>query len=252
MTDFFKKSEPGPANAKKAIFSVTSQDWAGTYWTKHDAGVQNPAHQPKDMKSKIHTNMKTTSSITLIVCAAITLLASVNLATATMAKKAVDDFSDPKRNSIGIDRLFLDDTTAGGKTSTEYRVEDGVLFAKGDIQPPRGQPGWASAVLLLDPQGLPVDASQYEGIRLRVRIHKGTLSISANSTEITNYDYHAAVITRQTDGEFHEVRIPFSSMKRAWSEQTPLNTKTIASISLVSFELQKASFDFEVDEVSFY
>jgi hypothetical protein len=68
-----------------------------------------------------------------------------------------------------------------------------VLNAKAKIVPPRGQPGWASEVLLLDPQGLPVDASQYEGIRLRVRIHKGALSVSANSTEVTNYDYHAAV-----------------------------------------------------------
>ncbi len=36
------------------------------------------------------------------------------------------------------------------------------------LLPPRGQPGWASTVLLLDPQGLPRDASAYEGIRLLV------------------------------------------------------------------------------------
>jgi hypothetical protein len=41
-------------------------------------------------------------------------------------------------------------------------------------------------------------------------------------------------------------------MKRAWSEQTPLNTKTISGLSIVAFALQKADFDFEIDEVSFY
>ena len=131
-------------------------------------------------------------------------------------------------------------------------MDEGVLSAKGEIVPPRGQPGWASAVLLLDPQGLPQDASAFEGIRLLVRVNKGNLSVSANSSEITNFDFHAALVTRQSDDEFHEVKIPFSQMKRAWSEQTPLNTKTLTSLSLVAFGMQKGNFDFEIDEISFY
>lgn len=167
-------------------------------------------------------------------------------------EKAVDDFSDAQRNNIGIERLFIDDTTAGGQTTPTYEITDGILSAKGEISPPRGQPGWASAILLLDPQGTPMDASQYEGIRLLVRVNKGILSISANSSEITNYDYHASTIARHADGAFHEVKIPFSSMKRAWSAQTKLNPSTLASISLVAFGMQKGTFDYEVDEISFY
>ena len=127
-----------------------------------------------------------------------------------------------------------------------------MLSGKGQISPPRGQPGWASTVLLLDPQGLPQDASAYEGIRLLIRVNKGNVSISANSSEITNYDFHATPVARQSDGEFHVVEIPFAKMKRGWSEQTPLNTKTLTSLSLVAFDVQKGSFDFEIDEVSFY
>jgi hypothetical protein len=48
------------------------------------------------------------------------------------------------------------------------------------------------------------------------------------------------------------VKIPFTSMKRAWSEQTQLNTKTITSFSISAYGLQKSAFDFEVDEVSLY
>lgn len=164
----------------------------------------------------------------------------------------VDDFSDAQDNSLGIPRQFVNDTVAGGGTATVQSVSEGVLSVTGEIVPARGQPGWASSVLLLDPQGLPRDASTFEGIRLLVKVNKGNLSISANSTDVTNFDYHAAPVTTASDGKFHEVKIPFASMKRAWSEQTPLNTKTISSLSIVAFDVQKGSFDFEVDEVGFY
>jgi hypothetical protein len=183
---------------------------------------------------------------------AVCCVTGLNWAIAGTLEPTIDDFSDPDTTSLGIARLFVDDTSAGGQTSTKHSVDGGVLRATGEILPPRGQPGWASAVLLLDPQALPQDASAYEGVRLLVRVNRGNLSVSANSSEITNFDYHAATVTRQPGGEFHEVRIPFSQMKRAWSEQTPLNTRTLTSLSLVAFDIQKGVFDFEIDEISFY
>lgn len=176
----------------------------------------------------------------------------VSSAIANPIPSTLDDFNDEKQNSLKIDRMFLDDTTAGGKTSTSYTVSDGILSAKGDIAPPRGQPGWASAIFLLQAQGQGQDLSQYEGILIKIRVKKGNISISANSTEVVNFDYHTAQIARKGGDEFQEVKIPFASMKRAWSEQTKLNTKSIASLSLVAFDLQAGSFDFDVDEISFY
>jgi hypothetical protein len=180
------------------------------------------------------------------------LLASSSYSFGDTATRLVDDFSDPQNDSLGIPRQFVNDTAVGGSTSTVQSVSDGILSVKGEIAPPRGQPGWASSVLLLDPQGLPWDASAYEGVRLLVRINAGNLSVSANSTEVTNFDYHAAQVVVARDGEFHEVRIPFASMKRAWSEQTPLDASTINSLSIVAFGLQNGAYDFELDEVSFY
>ncbi len=164
----------------------------------------------------------------------------------------IDDFSDAKNNNLGIPRHFINDTIAGGGTTTKQEVSKGVLFAKGEITPPRGQPGWASIALPLDVKSLPQDASGFEGIRLLVKVNKGNISVSANSTEITNFDYHAAPVAVPADGKFHEVKIPFASMKRAWSEQTPLNTKTINVISISAYGMEKSSFDFALDEVSFY
>ena len=186
-------------------------------------------------------------TIAAVICAA-----TFNSAVAGAVDPTIDDFSDPKNNSLGIERQFVNDTVSGGQTRMEHGFEEGVFSAKGEIAPPRGQPGWASTVLLLETQGLPQDASAYEGIRLLVRVNKGNLSITANSSEITNFDYHAAPVTRQSDGEFHEVMIPFTEMKRAWSEQTKLNTKTLTSLSIVAFDIQPGFFDYEIDEVSFY
>lgn len=180
------------------------------------------------------------------------LLAFSCLSVAESLSPAIDDFSDVKNNNLGLPRQFLNDSISGGSTTTEQHISEGVLYAQGDIIPPRGQPGWASVVLLLDPQNLPRDASAFVGIRLRIKMNSGNLSISANSTEITNFDYHAAPVAVAADGKFHEVKIPFASMKRAWSEQTTLNTKTISSISISAYGLQKSVFDFELDEVSFY
>ena len=164
----------------------------------------------------------------------------------------IDDFSDPVKNSLKIERQFIDDTSGGGQTRTQHKIENGILSAKGEIIPLRGQPGWASIVLLLDSNGLPQDYSAYQGISMLVRVNQGNLSVSANSSEIDNFDYHATSVTQPADGEFHEVKIPFNQMKRAWSAQTTLNTKTLTGLSLVAFGMQAGSFDFEFDEVSFY
>jgi len=184
--------------------------------------------------------------------AGILILATSGIAFADTTQSLVDDFSDAQNNSLGYPRQYMNDSMAGGQTTTEQEVKDGVYTAKGEIVPPRGQPGWASSILLLDPAGAPIDASSYEGIQLRLRIKKGMISVSANSTKITNFDYHAALVTRQPGNEFQEVKIPFSSMKRAWSEQTPLDAATLNSISIVAVAMQKESFEYELDEVSFY
>jgi len=164
----------------------------------------------------------------------------------------IDDFSDPETTSLGIDRQFITDAVAGGASSIAHRIAGGILHADGEIKPPRGQPGWASTIFLLDRLGMPQDASQWTGIRLRVKRIEGNLSISANSAEVENFDYHAAVVTCPADGAFHEIHIPFESLRRAWSEQTPLDTTTLLSVSLVAFGMRPGSFAFEVDEIAFY
>lgn len=181
-----------------------------------------------------------------------TLLVSASISFGSGMAPVVDDFSNAQQTSLGFPRYFVNDTMAGGNTKTEQEIAEGVISTKGEIIPPRGQPGWASIALPLEAQGTPKDTSAFEGVRLLIKVNSGNISVSANSTEITNFDYHVAPVAVAADGKFHEIKIPFASMRRSWSEQTPLNTKTLNSISITAYDMAKGSFDFAVDEVSFY
>ncbi len=180
------------------------------------------------------------------------LLTLSSSAFSSSSNTIIDDFNNQTDTSSGIARVLISDTAAGGKTKTESSVSNGVMHIKGNIEPPRGQPGWSSLVLPLGPETEPQDASKFKGIQLLVKVNIGNISISANSLDVKNYDYHAAPVVVSADGKFHEMKIPFDSMKRAWSEQTKLNTQTLNSLSIVAFSIQKASFDFEIDKVNFY
>jgi len=86
---------------------------------------------------------------------------------------------------------------------------------------------------------------------MRVKVISGMLSVQAGSSEVDNFDYHGSPISAKA-GEFQDIRIPFKSMKRAWSEQTTLNAKTIISVNIVAFGMAKGDFAYELDEIGFY
>lgn len=202
------------------------------------------------MKQKTQSNHRTRNAVGA-------LILGISLAFAPMAligtevSGMLDDFSNEQLNSLGFPRLIMNDTVAGGKSTSKQTVADGVLTSTGDLAPPRGQPAWVSMVFLLTPDGSPADISDYQGIRMRIHIQQGMLSVSVNSTDVTNFDYHATMVVAGSDG-YKEVTIPFSRLRRAWSEQTKLNTASVASVSLVAVGLQPSSFAFEIDEISFY
>jgi hypothetical protein len=163
----------------------------------------------------------------------------------------VDDFSAAEHTTGGGTRFVVDDKTAGSLSHATQRCENGILRVEGELIPGRGAPAFVSVPLVLTPDGKPQDVSAYTGIRLRVKIVQGPLAVQVSSTDIQNFDYHTGIVAGKR-GEFAEVKIPFSDLKRAWSEQTPLNTKNVTSINLVAFAMAKTAFAYEVDEVSFY
>jgi len=209
-------------------------------------------------QSRTNQNMKTIPPIpTTRRNAAATLITSLIFLCAIAAQAAatpllLDDYSDPKRNKNGAERLLIDDKGAGSSSQATQKCENGVLSVKGDLVPGRGVPAFISLVSLLSADGQPKNLSGYEGVRVRVKITKGTLYVQVASSEVDNYDYHTGAAIAGKRGEFQEVRIPFKDMKRAWSKQTALNLKSITSVNLVSFGMAKDAFAYEVDEISFY
>ena len=185
--------------------------------------------------------MKSIQSLIRSTILAAFYVTTLNAMAADLGPK-IDDFSDSTKNSLGIHRQFVDDRSTGGQTTVEHSIKDGVFSAKGDIVPPRGQPGWASTILLLDPQGLPQDASAYEGIRLRVRVNKGNIAISANSSEITNFDFHSAPIIRQADGQFIIRELPPEIRgNSSFSEVFLVPPYRILRICLTDIEIKKST-----------
>jgi hypothetical protein len=164
----------------------------------------------------------------------------------------VDDFSAVDHTCTGAARLVITDRQMGGQSHATTAIAEGRMAVTGELKPGRGAPGFVSVPLLLVPDAHPQDLSRYTGIRLRIKITQGTLTVQAASAAITNFDFHtSAPIARQPD-EFQEIRIPFKTMKRAWSEQTSLDLATITSINLVSAGMAPGAFAYVVDEVGFY
>lgn len=163
----------------------------------------------------------------------------------------LDNFSDAHRNALGIERIVVTDKDAGGASHATQSCEGGVLAVQGELSPGRGTPAFISLVSLLSPDAKPQDVSAYHGVRLRVKVKQGFLAVQVASAEIQNFDYHrSAPLVRSND--FQEVRIPFKDLKRAWSEQTALNLKSVTCVNLVAAGMAKGSFAYEVDEIGFY
>jgi hypothetical protein len=163
----------------------------------------------------------------------------------------VDDFSNAAQTARGAGRLLFTDKDAGSHSTATQRCENGVLVVEGNLAPGRGAPAFISIPLLLTPDAKPQDVSAYTGVRLKVKLGQGILTVQVASADVTNFDYHSAPVIGKR-GEYVEVRLPFKELKRGWSEQIPLNTRTVTSVNLVAFGMAPGAFAFSVDEIGFY
>ncbi|HVU26109.1 MAG TPA: CIA30 family protein [Opitutus sp.] len=182
---------------------------------------------------------------------AVVLALGTTVTDAAPVPALLDNFSDATRNAGGAARLVITDKDAGGSSHATQACENGVLTVQGELQPGRGMPGFISLVSLLSPEGQPQDVSAYQGVKLRVRVKQGIVTVQVASAEIQNFDYHTSGPIARSD-DFREVRIPFKDLKRAWSEQTPLNLRTVTCVNLVAAGMARGAFAYEVDEIGFY
>src|SRR4029077_3292748 len=104
-----------------------------------------------------------------------TTLLTALLALGSLAARAaapallLDDYSNPKLNKNGVERLLIDDKGLGSSSHATQNCTNGVLSVKGDLVPGRGVPAFISQVSLLSADGKPKDLSAYEGVGLLVK-----------------------------------------------------------------------------------
>lgn len=182
----------------------------------------------------------------------IILIGNASPLAAESTGRPIDDFSQADVQPTGMPRMIIDDNQAGGQSKASTTFSDGVMTVKGKLAPGRGAPGFVSIPLILANDGSPTDLSNFTGVRLRVKLERGSLVVQTSSTDVTNFDYHSsAPITRDPEN-FKIVEIPFATMKQVWSAQTELNLKSITSINLVSAGMTPDAIAYEIDEISFY
>lgn len=203
------------------------------------------------MKTNLIQSIWTTRRKAVVTTSTTLVILSV-MAAQGAAPLLLDDYSNPKTNKNGVERLLIDDKSIGSSSKATQKCENGVLSVKGDLVPGRGVPAFISQVSLLSADGQPKDLSGHQGVRLRVKVIKGILCVQVASSEIKNYDYHTGAPIAGKRGEFQEVRVAFKDMKRGWSVQTALNPKSITSVNLVSFGMARDAFAYESTEIGFY
>lgn len=164
----------------------------------------------------------------------------------------LDDFSDANRTSFATARVLLTDKVACGKSSINQKSGNGALSVEGELSPPRGAPAWANLILpLASVAGETRDLSAFSGVRIRIKNISGTLALQVSCADVQNFDFHNAPIPALQGGGA-EVRIPFSKLKRSWSEQTLLDLKKITSVNLLAVGVAQGRFAYVVDEIGFY
>lgn len=201
------------------------------------------------MKS-IQYSIRRAVSASLLGCAFLSF--PITSVRAANVAAVLDNCANAQLNARGAARILITDKDLGGHSAATETCQGGILAVKGELAPGRGQPGFVTMVSLLTPTGQPEDLSRYQGVRLRVKVTQGNLSVQVGSSDITNFDYHTSAPLVRDPAGFQEVRVPFSSLKRMWSEQVPLNTKVVTSVNLVAAGMAPGPFAYEVESLGFY
>jgi len=163
----------------------------------------------------------------------------------------LDDFSKADLTSaFGIQWDRNLDADFGGKSTLQHEYRDGALRVWGKLQPAPNAPGLAGFSLDLDKQDTPFEVSAFSGIRLRIKSLSGPLFLKMITASVTNYDYHATLISNSAD--FQELELPFAQFKQFWSTPIAWTGKDVRGVALWVSGFQPADFEFVIDRIEFY
>ncbi|MEL6853376.1 MAG: CIA30 family protein [Bacteroidota bacterium] len=148
------------------------------------------------------------------------------------------------------DWTAISDKSQGGNSVIRMKVAEEKAHIQGSLKPRQGGFGWAGLSHEFVGAGKPVDLSAYTGIKLRLKINKGSVYVSMQDMRVTNFDYHMSMLPRGT-GEWQEVELPFDKFRQFFSDPISWDGKAVQGL-MVGASGMAGDFDFEIDYIKLY
>ena len=165
--------------------------------------------------------------------------------------KTVDDFEDGDRRSpAGLSWISIADDLMGGSSVTELRVtapgarSRHALRVAGDV----AAEGFAGAWVALDGRAQPVDVTDFEGVRLRLR-GRGTVQLALRAGPMPGFNYEAPI---DAGTAWTQVTVPFASLKAASQAAPVMDLKTVRWLGVSTRPGSSGRFEVEIDDVELY
>ena len=166
-------------------------------------------------------------------------------------RPGLDDFSAAGLASTIGEEWSLDiDTAWGGASTLRTEKQGGMLRVLGTMKAGKGMPGLAGISLQLDSLGTFYDVRGYEGIRLRIKVVKGTLTLKLLTAGVKNYDFHAVAIAKKPG--MQTLELPFATFRQLWSAQIPWSGMDMRGVALWVSGFGAEEYDFTIDSIELY
>jgi imidazolonepropionase-like amidohydrolase len=172
----------------------------------------------------------------------------------------IDGFDDGDASSDwgGAWMVITDQVTGQGKSTGEIQMADGTLRMKGSVAQGFPWGAWSSAVLMVDPMRKEtIDATGFEGVRLRIRGTDRTYSLTVPRAAVKDYNDFLGDLA--VTPEWTTVEIPFAKLRQRGIPGAKV--MPWASDDLVGVQIDAVcpfgatdygDFEFEVDWIELY
>jgi len=168
-----------------------------------------------------------------------------------LGQALVDSFaSDSLRSALGTTWRVYRDEAVGGASTADVRVSGGTLHVEAAIRPGPGGFGFVELALPLDAAEAPRDVSAFDGVRVRLRVLRGSLALKLRTAEVTNHD-HPAVLVGPSDA-VQELTLPFAAFGPLWSPPVPWTGRRVLGIALSVGGAAAEEVAYEIEELAFY
>jgi len=169
---------------------------------------------------------------------------------AIVGKKVVntiDDFSHQIRWQSISDKMM------GGQSSSTLKQASNTLTIDTSLGKPTGFGAWAGTQLEFKS---PIDASNYQGIKIKYRGSSIPFGLSVYHSEVKDWDHFSTIL--QPSNDWLTVEISFDQLKQfGFGSQIPWSAKSLAGLSLVwrtmpNSKNKKNSNQLQVSEVAYF